>query len=647
MAVRPLPLQACIGFGGTVGTGLILHPDHKTLIYPLGTTIVLRDRKDLTKQEFLQGHNNRVSCVTLSRSGKYLASGQVSPMGFSAPIIVWDYAGRKLLHKLILHKVKIQGLDFSYDDELLASCGGQDDCKLVIWRTKTGEAVCGSPTPLDCAIALRWASKTRSILVTTGVRTINVWSVDDKSRKLIPEQCDVGRKKRTNQCVIIDERDEFMFVGTLTGDIMQVSIGPMLFRAGGPKSLISGGCLCVVFTPSKDLLVGGGDGTVNLLRLGTLKLIKSVMLIGGVNSLAIAEKGANGSFDFYAGTSFANMYFVKYDGFKNEMAATLMQKCHFNKINDIAFPHNYSDLFATASTNDIRLWNLKEMKELLRIQIPNLQCEAKDSINQECFCIHFMPDGKSLISGWSDGRIRAYGPQTGKLEYTIINAHCSAVTAIASTWNSTRVISGGIEGNVRVWRIGSQSHNMIASMKAHVAAVSAIAVRKNDTECVSCSIDGSCMIWDLTRFVRNNSMTASNFFQAVNYHPDESQILTTGTDRKITFWDAYDCQAIRLIDGSLSSEMNCLDITPDGEGFVSGGVDREVKLWNYDEGHCYFVGLGHSGPITKVKISPNQQKIVSVGEEGAILIWDYRKPISNSPPDATKDVKVVRPGSPK
>jgi len=35
---------------------------------------------------------------------------QVSPMGFSAPIIVWDYAGRKLLHKLILHKVCDFGL---------------------------------------------------------------------------------------------------------------------------------------------------------------------------------------------------------------------------------------------------------------------------------------------------------------------------------------------------------------------------------------------------------------------------------------------------------------------------------------------------------------------------------------------------------
>ena len=60
---------------------------------------------DLTKQEFLQGHSNRVSALAMSKSGKYLASGQVSPMGFSAPIIVWDYAGRKILHKLILHKV--------------------------------------------------------------------------------------------------------------------------------------------------------------------------------------------------------------------------------------------------------------------------------------------------------------------------------------------------------------------------------------------------------------------------------------------------------------------------------------------------------------------------------------------------------------
>lgn len=69
----------------------------------------------------------------------------------------------------------------------------------------------------------------------------------------------------------------------------------------------------------------------------------------------------------------------------------------------------------------------------------------------------------------------------------------------------------------------------------------------------------------------------------------------------MTYWDAYDCQAIRVIDGSLTSEVNDLNISPDGVGFVTGGVDKEVKLWNYDEGHCFYIGRGHSSPITKVR----------------------------------------------
>ncbi|KAG0586239.1 hypothetical protein KC19_2G074600 [Ceratodon purpureus] len=68
---------------------------------------------------------------------------------------------------------------------------------------------------------------------------------------------------------------------------------------------------------------------------------------------------------------------------------------------------------------------------------------------------------------------------------------------------------------------------------------------------------------------------------------------------QITFWDAYDCVAIRVIDGSLSGDMLCLDNSPDGQGLATGSRDREVKLWNYDEGHCYYVGLGHSAPVTK------------------------------------------------
>lgn len=57
-----------------------------------------------------------------------------------------------------------------------------------------------------------------------------------------------------------------------------------------------------------------------------------------------------------------------------------------------------------------------------------------------------LQDGKAIISGWSDGKIRAFGPQSGKLLFTIHDAHHKAVTALAATSDSRRIISGGEEG---------------------------------------------------------------------------------------------------------------------------------------------------------------------------------------------------------
>ncbi len=58
---EPLRLDSVIGFGGGVDDGLIVHNQTNTIIYPLGSTIVVRDVTDLKKQEFLHGHTDKVS----------------------------------------------------------------------------------------------------------------------------------------------------------------------------------------------------------------------------------------------------------------------------------------------------------------------------------------------------------------------------------------------------------------------------------------------------------------------------------------------------------------------------------------------------------------------------------------------------------
>lgn len=60
--------------------------------------------------------------------------------------------------------------------------------------------------------------------------------------------------------------------------------------------------------------------------------------------------------------------------------------------------------------------------------------------------------------------------------------------------------------------------------------------------------------------------------------------------------------------------MNGLDISADGSFYVSCSTDRSVKLWHYDEGVCWYTGDGHSSAVNKVKISPDERRLVSIGE---------------------------------
>jgi len=113
-------------------------------------------------------------------------------------------------------------------------------------------------------------------------------------------------------------------------------------------------------------------------------------------------------------------------------------------------------------------------------------------------------------------------------------------------------------------------------------------------------------------------------FKVVCYNPDESQIITAGTDRKIMYWETYDGDhEIRELEGSKQGSINGMDISSDGSHFVTGGDDKEIRVWKYNEGLVTHVGKGHGGRINRVKICPMRKWIISVGQDGGILRWKY------------------------
>jgi len=567
-AVEKLELQAVIGFDGSVPNGLIYHPDGNRVIYPLGTTLVVKNIVSDT-QQFLRGHSDTISCVALSRYGGMLASGQKTHMGFQADVIIWDLQNLKLLHRMKLHKVRVVNVAFNFNDTLLASLGGRDDGRVIVWDVKQGKPIREERTKQ--ATCVKWFNNDAERLFTGG-QSAEQWgykSARNSGGKMSHQPCDIGQLKRSITCITIDRDDTFSFCGTNSGDILCIHNPSAKFKNLFRHKLFGcQGVKCVVYCEDNDqkyLLAGCGDGTVALIQLdgGKMELKRIVKFQGSVTSISNGLDFKSG-LDTFVGTSKGNQYIMNSLTLQYELRGT----AHYDQINDMCFPRRSSDLFVTCSKNDIRIWNCAKRRELLRIQVPNITCQ--------CICLN--PPGSTILSGWGDSKIRAFKPQSGKLDYVITDAHQGAVTSVICT-NSPEessgqygVVSGGADGRVRIWR----GNKMIASLKEHKGAVTEIKITKDDTQLVSASADGSCIIWDFHRHVRLNAFFDTTMFKSVVYHPDESQLLTCGSDRKITYWDAAD-GPIRVLEAS-EAEINALDIEPDGVVFVSGANDKIVKV---------------------------------------------------------------------
>ncbi|NXI89744.1 CFA52 protein, partial [Psophia crepitans] len=593
---------------GHIPRGLICHPDTEHVLYPLGCTVVIQEL-DSKKQTFLHGHTNNVSCVVVSRNGVYVASGQVTFMGFKADIILWDFQRKELLARLSLHKGKIEGLAFSPNSLYLLSLGGQDDGSVVVWHVDKREAVCGSPASARSAgnTTLVVCSNCRDeVFVTAGNGTIRVWELDLANRKIHPTECQMGQLRRVVMCVKMADDDNYFYVGTSSGDVLKVNTNNKLMTGCGPqKKKFSLGVTALLLLERGDIIVGTGEGIVALCKGSNYKVMKKIQVQGAVTSLTCRGQGHQ----FFVGTNECQIYRVNYTAFKEE----LITACHKEAVHDIIFPSETSDLFVTCSKNDIRVWYTLENRELLRIVIPNVTCLA----------VELVRDGTSIISAWNDGKIRAFTPETGELMYVINYAHSLEVTAIATTSDCKRIVSGGSEGQVRLWEIGEKTQKLGEILKEHVSAVSCIKIKKDDRECVTASLDGTCIIWDIVRCARKQMILANTLFKCVCYHPEEYQIITSGTDGRIGYWEVFDGSAVREVEGSVAGSINGMDITSDGAHFVTGGDDHLVKLWDYNQGTVTHVGVGHSGHITRLKICPGKKYIVSVSADGAILIWNY------------------------
>ncbi|XP_050433048.1 cilia- and flagella-associated protein 52 isoform X2 [Adelges cooleyi] len=561
--VQDLELRSLIGFDGNPSNGLILHPDGVHLIYPLGTNITAYDWST-KKQRFFEGHTNVISAVAVSKSGRLIGSGQVNYMGFRSPIIVWDFQSGQVVTKYESHKVRVEAVAFSCCEQYLISLGGLDDGSVIVYDVDKKEVLCGSSSVKSTAgytTVLRSVHLRGECFIVAGDNMLRLWTLNKEQRNVQGLDASFAKIKRKILCAEIDYMDEYAYCGTSTGDIMKIKLNlspdtNVTAPAGSPAlvgcfakyptnvgkkkagrapavELYSNGVTALYLIMDGTVVVGAGDGTVELVkqkpRAGVKNDKSENRLATPTHPLLVALKSTNVDSTvtsiqlmknlILVGTIGCELFTVRTDDFQ----VTCLFTCHTSVVYDLAFPHRYSKVFATASKNDVRVWSVDTLQELLRITVQNFTCSG----------VLFSYDGSQIVTSWNDGNIRVFTPETGRLLYAINNCHNKGVSAIAMAKDGKKLLSGGGEGQVRVWSIDNTSGTLLAVLKEHKGPVSSIDVHELGHEAVTASADGTCVVWDIVRFTRLSIMFSSTIFTSAKYHPNGAQLLTCGTNRQI------------------------------------------------------------------------------------------------------------------
>jgi WD40 repeat protein len=93
-------LDHAIGYSGEIHNSALLHPNRKNYLHITGAHVAISNLDDSPEQSFLRGHDDLVTCLAVSSTGRLVASGQ---QGYNADVYVWDFESRSMMYRFSEH----------------------------------------------------------------------------------------------------------------------------------------------------------------------------------------------------------------------------------------------------------------------------------------------------------------------------------------------------------------------------------------------------------------------------------------------------------------------------------------------------------------------------------------------------------------
>ena len=135
---------------------------------------------------------------------------------------------------------------------------------------------------------------------------------------------------------------------------------------------------------------------------------------------------------------------------------------------------------------------------------------------------------------------------------------------------------------------------------------------------------GWLTVWDLQKEKAKFTVWLGLGMRCVQYSPDGTKIAVACFDQSAKVFDAEDGKLLAVLPLTGTNGTNSVSFSPNGKTIATGGLHKDVILWDATTFKEQRRLKGHKIRIYCAMFSPDGQKIASVDRNGIGIVWDVQ-----------------------
>ncbi|MDF3078553.1 MAG: repeat protein [Sphingobacteriaceae bacterium] len=279
-------------------------------------------------------------------------------------------------------------------------------------------------------------------------------------------------------------------------------------------------------------------------------------------------------------------------------------------------PSQKPGIFFTAGNDKgVVEWSLKTMS-FIKVMFP-----VKSSV----YAIHCVPGKPLLTVGERSGEISIFNFVEQKITKSL-TLHRLPVFDIKSILSKNELVASSEDGTVSVWSL--DDYSKLFQFKVAEDTVRVIAVSPDENLIALGCKDNVIYLYDSKDYTLVATLTGHTMpITSLHFSPDGKFLLSGSRDAQLKVWATSDYQLQESIPAHLFTIYD-IKFHPTKPIFATASRDKSIKIWDAETYTLLKTisrekGMdGHRLSVNKIAWESHTERLISVGDDKLVLVWE-------------------------